>query len=78
MSAPVVVAEWPRNSREVIRVSLSEYEGRRIVDVRVWYADRTGDMKPGRAGLTLGIAHLEKLADALAGAVVRSSADEAA
>lgn len=44
---PLVVAEWDRNSREVVRVALDQYNGRPTVNARVWYRD--GDeLKPSQ------------------------------
>src|SRR5947207_16004189 len=68
---PLVVAEWNRNAREVVRVALDRYEGRYTIKVRVWY--RTGDeIKPGKSGLALGVRHLPALADAVAAALVQA------
>ena len=68
---PVIIAEWERNKREVIRVALDQYNGRYTVNVRVWHRD--GDqLKPGRTGLTLALKHLPKLASGLASALSRA------
>lgn len=62
---PLVIAEWDRNSREVVRVALDRYNGRHTVNARVWYRD--GDtLKPSKSGITLALKHLPALADALA------------
>jgi hypothetical protein len=74
MADGFAVAEWPRNSREIVRVSLTTYNGHPVVDIRTWYRDRAGDTKPGRAGLTLGMKHLPDLADALARALAEATA----
>jgi Transcriptional Coactivator p15 (PC4) len=63
---PVTIAEWQRNERDVIRVSLSNYNGTPVVDLRVWFRNSTGEFKPGRAGITLGVKQLPRIADALA------------
>jgi hypothetical protein len=61
---PIVIAEWERNSREVILVALDLYNGRHTVNARVWY--REGDeLKPSRSGLTLTVKHLPALAEAI-------------
>ena len=44
--------EIQKNSREVIRISESEYEGHKFVDLRVWYSDN-GEMKPTKKGIVL-------------------------
>lgn len=69
MSAEIIVAEWPKNSRETLRVRLDSFKDQVIVDCRAWYATGDGTMKPGRGGLTVSIRHLSALANALAKAV---------
>lgn len=66
MSAlPIVIASWPRNAREEVRVQISEFQGNVTIDLRNWYSDAAGHLKPGKGGLTLGVRHLPDLADAL-------------
>lgn len=61
---PIIIAEWDRNSREIIRVALDRYKGRLTVNARVWYRD--GDeVRPTKQGLTLSIKHLAFLSGAL-------------
>ncbi|MGE0701412.1 MAG: transcriptional coactivator p15/PC4 family protein [Hyphomicrobiaceae bacterium] len=68
---PLVVAEWDRNAREVIRVALDQYNGHHTVNVRVWY--RAGDvLKPGKTGITVGVKHLAALAQASGKALERA------
>lgn len=67
MSAAVItVAEWAKNERELVRVSLDEFNGRPIVDVRVWYRhSESGEHRPGRQGITMSARHLPALAAAV-------------
>lgn len=63
---PLLVAEWPRNARETIRVRLDAYRGTAVVDVRSWFIDAaSGEMRPGRDAVTLAVRHLPDLAAAL-------------
>jgi hypothetical protein len=39
---PILVAEWPRSEREVLRIMLSKYQGRIGIDVRAWFRTRQG------------------------------------
>ena len=67
---PLIISEWPRNAREVIRVALDHYQGRHTVNCRVWYYTHTTPaLQPGKSGLTLSIKHLPAMADALAKAL---------
>jgi Transcriptional Coactivator p15 (PC4) len=61
---PVTIAEWPRNSRETMRVRLDSYQGRAIIDCRAWFVGEDGELRPGRSGLTLAVRHLPALASA--------------
>ena len=66
---PIVVAEWPKKSRETLRPQISEYKGQRVIDCRAWYADSAGTKKPERGGLTVSVRHLPQLAKALCDAL---------
>src|SRR6478609_5766832 len=69
---PIVIAEWQRNSREIIRIALDQYKGRDIVDARAWWRNEDGNWRPGRNGLTLSLKHLPSLAEGLGDAVRRA------
>ena len=64
----MTVANWRKNSREVLQVQLSEYKGRILVDARAWYGE-PDNLRPGRSGLTVAIRHLPQLAAGLAAAL---------
>ena len=61
----VIISEWRRNKREMIRITLSEFQGTPTIDCRVWFSTGDGN-KPGKAGITLGIRHLPDLVNAFA------------
>lgn len=65
MADAVTIAEWPRNSRETLRVRLDQFNGRDIIDVRSWYEAKDCELKPGRAGICLAVSHLPRLVAAL-------------
>jgi hypothetical protein len=70
---PVTIADWPRNSREDIRVRLDEYQGNAIFDVRAWYRPLEGDgLKPGKSGIALSVNHLPRMAQAIAVALAEA------
>jgi hypothetical protein len=62
---PIIVAEWRRDDREVIRVSFDRFNGRKVIDVRAWWRDSDDNWKPCRGGLTVAIRHLPDLAAGL-------------
>jgi hypothetical protein len=65
---PLTIGEWAKG-RDTIRVRLDRFNGRDILDVRLWWTDEAGDLRPGRSGITVAVAHLPRLADALVAAV---------
>jgi Transcriptional Coactivator p15 (PC4) len=60
-----LICEIPKNSREAIRVTLGEYNGRAIASVRVWFQAEGGSWRPGKAGIAFRVALLPRLAEAL-------------
>ena len=50
-----LIAEVPKNSREVIRIQRTTFNGAPLVDARVWTVPAVpgGDSKPTKKGLTL-------------------------
>lgn len=48
-----VIAEFTKNARERVRVTLTTYGGHKLIDLRAFYQDTsTGEWRPGR-GLAL-------------------------
>jgi hypothetical protein len=50
-----VIAQFEKNATEVVRVTLSEYRGHKLFDVRVYYSDDEGQYKPTRKGVSLSV-----------------------
>jgi hypothetical protein len=71
---PFTAGEWPRNSREDVRVRLDLFKDKVIVDCRTWWRDQAGELRPGRGGLTLAVRHLPALAEALQAALAHAVA----
>ena len=65
MPEPQILLELRRNEREVLRVSLSQFKGRPYADIRVWFVDRDGVVRPGRSGVTLRPEAVPGVLDAL-------------
>lgn len=63
---PVVVYEFQKNAREVIRATLQEFHGRRVFDLRVWLPrSRDGALVPGAKGLTVDRSLLPQIEQAI-------------
>ncbi len=49
-----VIKDIDKGSRgEVIRVEVTEYKGNHYLNLRVWYADKDGQLKPTQKGIAI-------------------------
>jgi Transcriptional Coactivator p15 (PC4) len=59
-----IVAQFEKNSREEVRVSIDDFRGHKIINIRAYY--RSGDQwLPGKQGLALTVDRYRDLADAI-------------
>ncbi len=56
-----IVGEIQKNSKEVIRASITNYNGRDIFDLRVFYEDKEGEYKPTKKGIAFSIETFDKV-----------------
>jgi Transcriptional Coactivator p15 (PC4) len=68
LAEAITVAEFWKNRRgESIRVNLSTYKGRNLIDVRTWATDPAeGKLKPTTKGIATEVRYLPQLVAALA------------
>jgi Transcriptional Coactivator p15 (PC4) len=68
LAESITIAEFWKNRRgESIRVNLSTYKGRNLIDVRTWATDPTeGKLRPTTKGIATEVRYLPKLVSALA------------
>jgi hypothetical protein len=59
------VAQFEKNSKEEVRISIDEYHGRKLINLRVFYKSQDGKWLPGKQGLALSVDRYRDLADAL-------------
>ena len=62
----VVIKDIKKNNNEIIRIEVSEYKGRELINIRIWYQaidSNSGDLvfKPTQKGVTLNISEFEEL-----------------
>jgi hypothetical protein len=60
-----VIADIGKNSREIIRVEVSEFKGKDLINLRIWFQHFDGEYKPTQKGITLDVAHYKELKDAI-------------
>jgi len=65
----VIIKDIQKNSKEIIRVEVSEFKGRELINLRIWFQaiDPGGDYvyKPSQKGVTLNVSQFEELKDAV-------------
>ena len=66
--------EIQKNSREVTRISESEYEGHKFVDLRVWYNDN-GEMKPTKKGISFNPSKAKEVVEGILSVVEKANWD---
>jgi hypothetical protein len=64
-SAGELIVKFEKNSKEEVRVSVDEFRGRKIINLRVYYRTDTGEWLPGKQGVALAIDRYRDLVDAV-------------
>jgi hypothetical protein len=60
-----LVAQFEKNAKEEVRVSIDDFRGRKIINIRVYYRSDAGQWLPGKQGLALAVDRYRDLADAV-------------
>jgi hypothetical protein len=62
----LIVSEfWANRRGEAVRIQIRTYEGRRIIDLRKYFTDKEGKLRPTCKGLSLAIRKLPDLASGI-------------
>ena len=71
LAEPIIIAQWWKNrGGESVRVTLSTYADRNLVDLRTWFT-ADGKQQPGK-GFAADVRHLPRLTAALAKAEAKA------
>jgi hypothetical protein len=68
----ILIAEWSLNLRTSERVRLEQYRGTWLVDIRRWFQGNDGSIRPTKSGISFGVKHLPKFADAIPAALAEA------
>ena len=76
LAEPIEIAKFWKNRRraESVHVTLSEYEGHAIINVRIYSTGSDGIDRPTTKGIALSVRKLPELASALAKAETKARA----
>lgn len=66
-ASEIDIATVPKNSREEVRIRLSEYHGKPFVDLRIFaeFGDDAQGRKPTKKGLAVSVSRIDDLIAAL-------------
>lgn len=64
-AAGAIIATFNKNKRDVVRLSVNEFAGRTIINLRVFYPGNDGKLLPGDQGIALAPHLYPDLADAV-------------
>ncbi len=59
------IAKFEKNSKEEVRVSVDDFRGRKIINIRVYYRNEAGDWLPGKQGVALSVDRYRNLVDSV-------------
>lgn len=57
----IVVGSIPKNNREDIKVTLSNFKGHDLVGARIWFKAKDGEDRPTSKGITVNVRVLPEL-----------------
>lgn len=60
-----IIADIERNSREIIRIEVSEFKGKELINLRIWYSHFDGSYRPTQKGVALDISKYDDLKAAI-------------
>ena len=52
MSEEKIIHQFKKNANETVMVKFTQFKGRRLIDIRAYYAAENGDLKPTQKGLS--------------------------
>lgn len=65
----ILIKDIQRNSKEIIRIEVSEFKGRELINIRIWFQSIDGDgnviYKPTQKGVALNIKEFQELKDGI-------------
>ncbi len=65
-----LITQIPKNSREEYRVSRDDFQGHDLINIRVFFVSKDGEMLPGKQGVAFKAELLPEFIDALSQAEV--------
>ncbi len=65
----VLIKDIPKSNNEIIRIEISEFKGRDLINIRIWFQsfDEKGNAvyKPTQKGIAVNVSQYEELRDGI-------------
>jgi len=65
MNENEVIHSFQKNATEEVRVSLTEYLGHKLIDIRVYYQGEDNEFRPTKKGLSISVEKFSDLQEAI-------------
>jgi hypothetical protein len=62
---PILISEWPLSRGEIARVSIRNFKGMWLIDLRKWFEAGDGQLRAGPKGISLSVKHLRRVSTAM-------------
>lgn len=62
---PIHIADIPKNKTEIIRVEITEYAQKKLLNIRTWYLNDANEYAPTKKGIAVALDKVEDLRKAL-------------
>lgn len=59
----MIIGEIERSASETIRICVEDYKGNKRLDIRIYYKDSEGELKPTRKGVPFRLEDIDSLVD---------------
>ena len=59
------IARFEKNKREEVRISVDNFHGKQLINLRVYYKGDSGEWLPGKQGLAISVERYRDLAEAI-------------
>jgi hypothetical protein len=69
---PILVGQFPANSRETARVILEKYKGHNLLYLNKWYVSPDGELLPGMGGFAVNVRCLPRLKELIDQALAKA------
>jgi hypothetical protein len=60
-----IIKDIDKGKGEIIRVEISEFKGKKLLNLRVWYTDSNGEYKPTQKGIAIPPELYEQVKEAI-------------